>query len=396
MTNAILFDLDDTLLQTNMGEFIPAYFETLGAHMAHLAPARSLITQLQRASQAMQANRDPGRTLKSVFDEHFYAPLGATEAAWAAPLDHFYKHTFPRLQSVTQQKPQTPKLIHWCQKQGAALAIATNPLFPKIATHQRLRWAGLSLDDFIFVSTFEDFHFSKPSLSYYAECLGRLGWPKGPIPMIGDNLTHDLLPMEKLGHPTFWVDPDETQTGRRSGALEDVQPFLQALPDFEPPDLAQNLAICQSILRATPAVLDTWSRQIPEEAFRKRPASHEWSLVEVFWHLADMETAVFLPQWRQLLQDAAQPLPIKDTEAWAEERTYIAKDPSEAVQKLVQTRCEALSLISELIDAGKSDNRVHHPVFTQTKTRELIAFSVQHDIIHLRQCFALLELYKII
>jgi FMN phosphatase YigB (HAD superfamily) len=395
MSPAILFDLDDTLLQTNMGAFLPAYFESLGQHMAHLVNPEALRNQLVQAVRAMESNQDPGLPLKTVFDQHFYAPLGATEDEWRQVLDAFYKTKFPRLNAIVNRRPEALNLIHWCKEKGLDMAIATNPLFPRTATLQRMAWAGLDPKDFIFVSTYEGFHFTKPNLSYYAEAIGRLGWPEGPIPMIGDNLTHDLLPMKQMGHPTFWIQPEDTESQQLTGDLKDVKAFLNGLPSDSKPEIADDPEVWEAILRATPAVLDTWIKTAPDEIWKKRPEAHEWSLVEIFWHLADMEAEITLPQWEQLFQTPDQPLPAVDTEAWAETRDYLSRRPEAAFERFIQARKKSLDWIIRLREANRFSHRLHHPVFTHTTIQELVRFSCRHDIVHIRQLRNLLNIYKI-
>ena len=207
MTLTILFDLDDTLLQTNIPDFIPEYFNELGQAFANLASTKQITQQVQYAVKCMEANQDPAIGLHEIFSRNFYQPLGSTEAEQQETLTNFYNEVYPKLQSVTTQITEAPPLINWCKAQGFSMAIATNPLFPETATRQRIEWAGLQTEDFEFFTTFNNFHFTKPNLTYYAECLGKMGWPEDQIVMIGDSLSHDLIPVETFGYPTFWITP---------------------------------------------------------------------------------------------------------------------------------------------------------------------------------------------
>ena len=56
-------------------------------------------------------------------------------------------------------------------KEGYNLILATNPIFPRIATLNRIKWAGLDPDDFIYISTYENSHYSKPNIKYYEEIM---------------------------------------------------------------------------------------------------------------------------------------------------------------------------------------------------------------------------------
>jgi len=76
MTLTVLFDLDHTLLQTNIDDFIPEYFVALGDALSHHAPQRKIIDQIRYAVHQMTKNQNPGQMLEEVFAENFYAPLG--------------------------------------------------------------------------------------------------------------------------------------------------------------------------------------------------------------------------------------------------------------------------------------------------------------------------------
>ena len=55
------------------------------------------------------------------------------------------------------------------------MVAATNPLFPKVATMNRLRWAGFDPEDFALFTTYEHYHYCKPNPAYYTEVLASLG-----------------------------------------------------------------------------------------------------------------------------------------------------------------------------------------------------------------------------
>ena len=395
MPLTVLFDLDDTLLHTNTHNFLPDYFKALGKAFSHLASTEKLTQQIHFAVGQMIANRDPGRLLKDIFAENFYKPLGTNQTDCQSIIDTFYRKEYPKLQSLTQAKPETPGLIDWCKSQGMHLAIATNPLFPQAATRQRVEWAGLDPQDFIFYSTFDDFHFTKPNLTYYAECMGRLGWPKAPAVMVGDNLTHDILPMEKMGFKTYWIDPEVDETNRPHGSLAAIKPLLEDLTDSEDSLRRKDPKVQTEILRSSPAVLDTWLKQMPDDVLHRKPSKHDWSLTEVFWHLADFEKEIYQPQWEQLLANPTSTITTVDTSTWAEDRSYQTRDPETAFAVFLEARMNSLAMIQTLWEKGFFEITVPHIVFNETTVNELVAFSAKHDRLHLRQCFNLLNIYKI-
>ena len=73
------------------------------------------------------------------------------------------------------------------------LIAATNPLFPKVATFARLRWAGVSPDDFELVTTYEDSTFCKPNPKYYNEILQKLNLNPEECLMVGNDVGEDMV-----------------------------------------------------------------------------------------------------------------------------------------------------------------------------------------------------------
>ena len=51
------------------------------------------------------------------------------------------------------------------------VVLATNPLFPMVANHHRIRWAGFEPSEFEYISSFESNYSCKPHLEYYNEVL---------------------------------------------------------------------------------------------------------------------------------------------------------------------------------------------------------------------------------
>ena len=75
----LLLDLDDTLLDTNMDAFIPAYFQALSEHLASQVEPEVMLPALVAGTRAMLASEDPRRTLRQVFDQQFYPVQSAPQ-----------------------------------------------------------------------------------------------------------------------------------------------------------------------------------------------------------------------------------------------------------------------------------------------------------------------------
>ena len=203
--------------------------------------------------------------------------------------------------------------------------------------------------------------------------------------MLGDDPVRDIAPMQAFGFLTFQIHQEKNGYKGNEGTIADVKRWLEEIisqPDAEPKFSPEaNLAI----MRSTPAVMDSWLRLLPDEAFSAETKPGEWTLTEIFWHLADFEDEVYLRQWEGLAADSIAQIAPPETSRWAEERAYRQKDAREAHQKFYKSRMASLEILESLIEKGMLDQSFQHPVFSQSTLAELISFVSRHDRIHLRQ-----------
>ncbi len=396
MTFTLLLDLDDTLLDNDMDAFVPAYLQALSGHMARHSPPQRFAQTLMAATEAMMANRRPDRTLEETFAEAFYPALGLSPEALRPDIETFYREVFPALRQVTRPRPAAPALVEAALERGWRLAIATNPLFPRTAVEQRLAWAGLPVEEYPYalVTSFETFHFTKSTPAYYAEVLGRLGWPQGPLLMAGNDLDLDVRPAQKAGLPVFWVTafPEGGTNpllvdGR--GPLDSLLSWLGARPPASLAGRFETLDAALAALRVTPAVLDTWTRRLSPEVWSVSPAEG-WSLVETICHLRDADLEVNLPRLQTTLREDNPFLPAVDADSWVEARKYRCENGPDAARRFIEVRMGLLALLDAL---SPQDFRrpVRHGIFGPTTLGELVIFMAGHDRMHLRSLHALIS-----
>ena len=233
MIPTLLIDLDNTLLGNDMETFLPPYIQKLSAHLANLIPPDQMIPELLTGTRKMMSNLDPTLNLEQVFAQHFYPALGVSEETLRVQIDDFYATVFPSLEVITTRLPESERFMNAVFEAGYEVVIATDPLFPRTAIHQRLKWAGVSVEsyDYTLISSYEDFHFTKPHLEYYAEILGRLGKSSHETVMIGNDPEQDLEPAKALGMAVFHAhasSPGKYPSGnalsdRMEGACDKIQ-----------------------------------------------------------------------------------------------------------------------------------------------------------------------------
>jgi len=393
MPLTLLFDLDDTLLDTNMDAFIPAYFQSFGNHMGDRVAPEVMLRALVHGMSLMNDSEDPTRTLQEVFDAYFYTKIGIPKAELLDVLEDFYDNVFPSIGMHTQQRPDAVPLIEWAFSQGYRIAIATDPLFPRKATFHRLRWAGFDPEQFELVSTYENFHFTKTHPAYYAEVLGLLGWPDGPVLMVGNDVQRDLVAAHRLGLKTYFIDGEAGsspgfEAGR--GRLGDLRPWLESI------DLAALEVSYKSpeailgIMTSTPAVLKNLSSGLSEESWRHEPTRDDWAMNEIVCHLRDTEREIHALQLNLMIERPDAFIPRPDTGVWASEREYLNVDGALALKEFAVARLANLDRLRK-VDEGMWWRKVRHAIFGPTNFREVMGFVADHDQMHIQQAWKTLK-----
>jgi FMN phosphatase YigB (HAD superfamily) len=393
MSLTLLLDLDDTLLDTNLDVFMPAYFQALTQHMAvHVAPSRmqrALIAGVNR----MYESEDPTQTLEEIFNADFYTKLGFSRHDLIHVVEEFYDQIFPSLARHTRQRPEAVSLIEWAYSRGYRIAIATDPLFPRKATYHRLRWAGFDPERFELVSSFEHFHFTKTHPAYYAEVLGRLGWPDGPSLMVGNDIMRDLIPAHRLGLKTFFV-PGESDSGpgfeAGRGSLAELRPWLESInvSALEPSFKSRDAVL--AIMASTPAVLRSFTAALTEEQWKYEPTHDDWAMNELICHLADTEREIHQMQLSLMIEREGAFIPRPDSGVWASEREYLNIDGKAALHEFAMARIENIKILKEL-DESIWSRSARHAIFGPTNFLEVTSFMADHDRLHIQQAWKTLR-----
>lgn len=398
MTLTLLLDLDDTLLDNDINAFLPAYLKALGKHLSSYIPPERMAKQLMNATQMMLTNNSALHSLEHAFDEAFYPAIGHSKVDLRPTLEYFYDEVFPGLQSLTRQRPEAAQVVRYAQEQGHTLVIATNPLFPQKAIYHRLRWAGLDPDHTLFslITTYENFHFAKPKTAYITEILAHLGWPNQPVAMVGNSLEDDLVPAARLGIPVFWITdhkeplPAGFHSLSASGGLVDVPAWLETIDQANPPQDFSTPEALLSVLKSTPAMLDTLSHQLSQQEWLQRPAAGEWSLTEILCHLRDVDREVNTTRFEKVISGKNPFLPGINTDTWAEEREYQQQNGVVALREFIEIRT---CLIAQLEVLGQQDwqQPARHAIFGPTNLQELVSFVATHDRTHVQQVLTTLR-----
>ena len=198
----VFFDLDGTLLPMDLDEFIQGYFGLLAVKAASRGYApEPLIKTVWNGVNAMVAN-DGGCRNEDAFWKVFTAAYGEKALRDKAMFDEFYAREFQQARRFCGFDARAAETVAWVRQQGFRVALATNPLYPAVATESRIRWAGLEPEDFEFYTTYENIGWCKPNPDYYREVLRRADLAPEACLMVGNDVGEDMI-AETLGMKVF-------------------------------------------------------------------------------------------------------------------------------------------------------------------------------------------------
>ena len=189
----VMFDLDGTLLPMDMEEFTGGYFKLLARKAAPYGyEAEKLVKSIWHGTAAMVKNDGSCRN-EEAFWKDFAGIYGEEALKDKGLFDEFYAKEFRDARQFTGYNPKAAETAQWIKEQGLRIALATNPLFPSVATETRIRWTGLAPEDFEFFTTYENIGYCKPNPDYYREVLKRAGLAAEDCLMVGNDVGEDMV-----------------------------------------------------------------------------------------------------------------------------------------------------------------------------------------------------------
>lgn len=202
MITTILFDLDGTLLPMDQNVFAGAYIKGLAITAAPYGYEPKEFSKAVMLSTKTMVKNDGSQTNEVAFWNALADIYGEEIKRQTNIFDEFYRTDFQKISEVCGNNPKAIEVIQLAKSLGFCVALATNPLFPVIATESRIKWAGLHPKDFKTFTSFETSHFCKPNLNYYKEVCDSLGVSPKNCLMVGNDVAEDMI-AEKLGMKVF-------------------------------------------------------------------------------------------------------------------------------------------------------------------------------------------------
>lgn len=230
----VLFDLDGTLLPMDQELFVKAYLKGLAAKMVPYGfDPQGVIDGLWVGTGAMMKN-DGSLRNDELFWKVFCGIAGEFSPEHMEAVDDFYRNEFQSVAKVCGFSPLAAKVIDGVKAKGLIPVLATNPLFPRLATESRVRWAGLRPEDFAHITVYDNSYYCKPNPKYYEEVLRAVGASPEECVMVGNDAKEDTA-AEALGMPVFLltdclINSDGRDiSGYPNGGFDELLEFINSL-----------------------------------------------------------------------------------------------------------------------------------------------------------------------
>lgn len=205
MTKVILFDLDGTLLPMDTDSFIQSYLGQLAPRVAHIIDPQLFLKALLAGTEAMIKNTEKDQRNEEVFEKTFLQLIKIEKEFIWPSINDFYANVFPTLSHLASPTNLARQVVEEAIQQGYRVVVATNPLFPKVAIEERLRWAGISDMPFELVTVYENSCFTKPHRQYYEEICEKVAVSPEECIMVGNDKQEDMS-ASQIGMKTFLVE----------------------------------------------------------------------------------------------------------------------------------------------------------------------------------------------
>jgi FMN phosphatase YigB (HAD superfamily) len=232
MLNAILFDLDNTLVLFDEAKFYQGYFKQIEPLFADIMKADKFRERLIRATRALMQNT--GEMTNAEYFLNAFAE-GYTEqrnGLWKRFLS-FYDNEYDKLDANVKLPNNLHETMAEIFRTGLKRVLASNPIFPLSVQMKRLDWAGLAHFPFDLVTHIENMSFCKPRIEYYLEICRKIDEPPEACLMVGNDPVNDMV-AGKAGLKTYLTD-DAKGAGRVT--LADNKDFQRhQIPGIPEPD----------------------------------------------------------------------------------------------------------------------------------------------------------------
>ena len=228
---AILFDLDNTLIQFEEIEFFKNYTRKLYLAFNDLMTPAEFSHRLIHSTQ-MMVNNNGEMTNGEFFIKDFANGIATNEQELWQRFANFYENEFEQFQPLMTPLDGARDVILDAQGKGLKMVIASNPMFPCNVQLARLRWAGLGDIQFDLITSVENMTYVKPRLEYYQQVCEKIDAKAENCIMVGNDAFNDMI-ASKIGMKTYLTTDSDQISIELSRELAKSANLEMPVPDYK-------------------------------------------------------------------------------------------------------------------------------------------------------------------
>lgn len=201
MIEAVLIDLDNTMILFDETAFYQRYMERVIPYFDDLVPSREFGERLLRGIRGLLRNNGQISNRDYFLDVFCEGCENRRQAVWDRFIA-FYRTEYEKIPVDVTIPAGLEALLDQLGEWGLPVVVATNPLFPEVAQHKRLAWADLDPQRFDLLTHLDNSNFVKPRPEYYRQICHGIGLSPQVCLMVGNDAVNDMV-AGTIGMKTF-------------------------------------------------------------------------------------------------------------------------------------------------------------------------------------------------
>ncbi len=203
--DAFFFDLDGTLIGLPDDAFEVDYVKLITPRFLEYLDQTTFVTALWKGTEEMLKHNDPSSNTLEAFFKSFTTLTGLDRDLTYNQFDQFYRMEFNKLKEICDPVPEARQLVDRLKSLEKKIVLATQPIFPEIATRSRCKWSDMEFDEFDYVSHAENSTNCKPVPDYFLHLCEKVNVAPSRVLMVGNDFLFDMAAAQ-VGMKTWMID----------------------------------------------------------------------------------------------------------------------------------------------------------------------------------------------
>ena len=191
MIEAVLLDLDNTMVLYDETAYVEQYFERLIPWFSDLFSEKELTERVMTATRGLRENSGRVNNREFFLDRFDADGAAGREQVWERFMG-FYAEGYPGIQVTASAPSGLQEVLSRLSRSNLKMVLASNPVFPLIAQETRMGWAGIVPSYFDLFTHIENMFFVKPHVGYYRQICDMLRVHPASCLMVGNDPVADM------------------------------------------------------------------------------------------------------------------------------------------------------------------------------------------------------------